>query len=196
MSTKTDEVKTFTSTKGVVIKLLPVSQFKIDSVFSGAKTVPIPVYEVEIVGGEKQEFQLNEEIARKKGRLDEWEKYIEEKKVVDAQNAKNLLEFMIWDGVDIEVPWPNSDWQKQQDYFSIKVPETEIARKLFYVHNELLGTQDDIGNLVADIFAVSRVDEETVTRVRDTFRIGIQQSANKKRSKKEGKVENKESNVG
>jgi hypothetical protein len=183
--------RTFSSFRGIVIPVNPVSQFKIDTLNSSKRVVPAPTYEIEIVGGAKQTLPMDEKVAESKGRMDEWNAYLTEKKIADEWNTKKFLEFMVWEGVSVEVPDKDSDWQKQCEHFGMDVPEEPISRKLFYVYNEMLATKEDLGNLVADIMSVSKISEEAVTKLRDTFRSGIQQDSDKVDGKGKGKVENK-----
>ena len=187
----TSEVKTYSSSKGVTLRLKPVSQFKIDTLRTSKEEIPAPVYEATTVGGDKLNYPLDEEIARNQGRLPEWNAYLEKKKVFDADHAKKFMELMIWEGVDVDVPDCDSEWQKSSDYFGIKVPENPIERKLFYVYNELLGTPEDIGELISQIFSVSQIDEEAVAKLRSSFRAGIQRKADSRLPKKQKQLADK-----
>lgn len=186
------EFKTFSSSKGVVIELRPVSQFKIDTLRASQEEVPVPIYVAETVAGEKQEFPLDEIIAKNKDRMDEWEAYQARKHAVEADHAKKFMELIIWEGVSVEVPGPDSSWQKTSEHFGIRIPENEIERKLFYVYNELLGTSQDIGDLISAILSVSQIDEEAVAKLRNSFRSGIQRETNRNLSKKQRALEDKE----
>jgi hypothetical protein len=181
--------KTFTSTKGVIIALKPVSQFKIDSLRAAKEEIPAPTYTAKVAGGDSFEYPLDEEIARNKGRLDEWNEYKAKVARAEAEHAKKFLELLIWEGVDAETPGADSEWQKTSDYFGMKLPENPIERKFVYVYNELLGTPEDIGDLISSIMSVSKIDEEAVSKLRDSFRAGIQRKANKRVSEDEGLLE-------
>lgn len=184
-------MKTFTSSKGAVLELKPVSQFKIDTLRASKVDVSVPVYQAMIVGGGTQEYPLDAEIAKNKNRLPEWEAYQAAHAKQEADYAKKFLELMIWDGTEVCVPDVESDWQKSSDYFGITIPVNPIERKLFFVYNELLGTPEDIGELIAEIFSVSKIDEEAVQNLRDSFRAGIQRQTHKPVSKKQGRLEGK-----
>lgn len=171
-------MNTYTSSKNVILALRPVSQFKIDTLRSSKSEIPAPTYEAKVVGGGVQEYPLDETIAKNKGRLDEWNDYLDAKAKGEAAHAKKFLELMIWEGVDVVVPDAGSDWQKSNEYFGIVIPDNPIERKLFYVYNELLGTPEDIGDLIAEIFAASKIDEEAVAKLRTSFRSGVSRKAN------------------
>lgn len=181
--------KVFTSSKGVTLKLRPVSQFKLDTLRASKEEVPVPTYEATIAGGAKLNYPMDEEIAKNKGRMDEWNAYLAERNKAESEYSKKFLELLVWDGVDIEIPDIGSDWQRSMDYFGMKVPESQIERKLFYVYNELLGTQDDIGELVASIFESSQFSEEVVNQLRSSFRLALSRKPDQRVPKRQRRVE-------
>jgi len=161
--------KTFCSSKGIELALRPVSQFKLDSLRASADEIPVPTYTMNVVGTDVQ-YPMDEEIARNKGRLPEWEEYLKAKSVLERDKAKRFTDLLIWDGVDVDVPDEDSEWQKTSVAFGIKVPTDPIARKLHYVYTELLIGGEDIANLVSQILSVSQMDQEVVEKIRNSFR--------------------------
>ena len=184
--------KTFTSSKGATIELRPVSQFKIDTLKASKAEIEAPTYTVPIVGGGSQEVLLDAVSAKNKDRLDEWNAYTEARAKAEADYAKKFLELMIWDGTEITVPNGDSEWHISNEHFGIKVPDDPIERKLFYVYNELLGTPEDIGNLIAEIFSVSSIDEEAVATLRNSFRANVQRKPNRTSPKGKKPMEGKQ----
>ena len=193
--TTDDERKTYSSTKGVALVLRPVSQFKLDSLRASKDELPPPTYEVKVTGGDTILYPMDAEIAKNKGRVDEWNAYIEKVKASDAKYGEKFTELIIWEGIDVDVPDVESEWQKQSEYFGLKVPSDPIKRKLFYVYNELLGAPNDIGELIAQIMTVSQMDEGAVAKLRETFRIGIQRASDNQLPKKQRKLANKKSDT-
>jgi hypothetical protein len=192
---ETEKNKTYSSSKGVTLTLRPVSQFKIDSMRSSKEEIQPPTYEVKVAGGESLMYPMDEEIAKNKGRLDEWRAYIEKRKAAEADHTKKFMELMIWEGIEVDVPDQDSEWQKTSEHFGLKVPCDPVERKLFYVYNELLGTPEDIGELIAQIFSASQIDEGAVTRLRESFRLGVQRTPNSELFKKQRKLANKKPNT-
>jgi len=167
------------TSKGVDLVLKPVSQFKIDSLRMSKVELPVPTYTMKVVGGESLNYPMDEAIAKNQDRMDEWNAYVAEKAKADSEYMKKFLDLLIWESVEIEIPDKESEWQKANDYFGIKIPDSAVERKLFYVYNECLGSPDDIGELMADIFSVSKIiDEEAVTKLRASFRLGVSRQAN------------------
>lgn len=187
------QTKVFTSGKGIGIQLRAVSQFKLNDLLSSKKVVKKPTYEAKSdVTKEVQLFELDEKTAKHKGRMDEWEAYLKEAKAAEAEYSGKFSEMMVWDGVDVAVPGPDSDWQKECDHFGIPVPTDPISRKICYVYREMLAGPEDLGFLIADILQLSQMDQEAVTKIRDSFRSSIQKQAHLKRTKGQGKLEDKQ----
>lgn len=195
MDTTLPEDKTFCSSKGISISLKPVSQFKIDAVRSSRTAITPPTYTMKLAGGETKDHPLDETIAKNQGRLDEWNDYLAQRREAEAIQTKHFAELLIWEGVDVEVPPEDSDWQKNSEHFGMIIPSNPIERKLAYVYNELVGTGEDLGNLISQILSVSQVDQEVVDRIRSHFRSAIHGRGDKSKGKKSRKVEELESNV-
>lgn len=182
-------MKTYLSTKGIEIKIKPVSQFKLDAIRNSQEEVPVPLYKSVTVTGEEQEIPMDEVIAKNQGRENEWEEYLTKKKTSLTNYSKLFMEFVIWEGVDCEIPDLQSDWEKTNKRFGIKTPTEIVARKIFYIQNELLGTPDDIGELVSVIFTNSGISEEVVDKLKKSFRTGVSGKGHKQVGNKEGGVE-------
>ena len=165
----TEAPKTFCSARGIQLVLRPVSQFKLDSQRASNEEIPVPTYTMNVLGNDVP-YPMDEEIARNTGRLDEWKEYLKAKSALERDKAKKFTDLLIYDGVDIEVPGPESEWQTTSDIFGIKIPTDPIARKLHYVYTEVLISQEDIVNLISQILSVSQMDEEVVRKIRDSFR--------------------------
>jgi len=174
--------KTWTSSNGTVVTIRPVSQFKLDNLRSSKKEIPVPTYQVTTVAGDTQEFPLDEEIAKNKDRLPEWQKYVTEKNQNEAIYAKKYFSLLVWDGTDIE---PTEKWLTEAEYFgTLPQGETElqtaIKRKVQYIYDEVMMTAEDMNNLMAEILLISKISQEVVDNLRASFRSRVQGKTNKR----------------
>jgi hypothetical protein len=168
------DVKNYTSSKGVNIPLRAVSQFLIDAMRSSRVQVPVPTYEADVFGGDKEILELDEEIAKAQGREEEWKEYLKD---VEQETRVFGIQFntmIVSEGVDLDAPGLESDWQKKCDRFKIKIPEDPIDRKVFYINTELLGTFDEMGDLMTAIFAASKFSKEVIAKMKGTFRSAME----------------------
>ncbi len=195
MTTPMDERKTFCSSKGVVLYLRPVSQFKLDALRTSTKEIPVPQYQMTIAGGEKVNHPMDEIIAKNQGRMDEWLQYQREVREQSALQAKRFTELVISEGVEIDVPGKDSEWQRNMDHFGIIVPEEPIARKLQYIFSETLVGGEDIAALVSQILSVSQISEEAVAKIRNSFRPATKRNTHRPAGKNKRKVAIKQPDV-
>lgn len=198
--TKAPEVevaKTFTSAKGVTVDLVPVSQFKLDSLrqSQASDLEAPPTYTVEIVGGASEEHSLDEISAKNSGRLDEWNAYLERKKKQDNENNKSTMDLCFYDGVKVDVPGEDSEWQKVSEKLKIKVPSDPVDRKLHYIYTEVLVGGDDIAGLFAAVLAVSQLDPKVVAKIRNSFRAKKERDADSAAEKEEAELADKQPDV-
>lgn len=191
----TDERKTFVSSKGVTLTLRPVSQFKLDALRTSAAEIPVPQYQMTIAGGGKVNHPMDEIIAKNQNRMDEWLQY---KTAVNEQNrlqAKRFSELVISEGVEIEVPGVESEWQQNMERFGIVVESDPISRKLQYIYSEMLVGGDDIAALISQILAVSQIPEEAIAKIRNSFRSQTERNAARPSGKNKRKVAVKQPDV-
>lgn len=185
----------FTSSKGVDIRLRPVSQFKLGNIRESQKEVTIPTYTVKPVAGPEQEFPLDEEVAESRGRMDEWNDYLARKNKSDAAHSKKFSSLLIWEGVSVDVPGPDSEWQSVSDFFEIELPTNPIERKIRYVYDELIGSPSDFGELIAAILDVSQMDQEVVDNLRASFRFGAGRKAHSRMAPEKEPVESEGTSI-
>jgi hypothetical protein len=174
----TEEQMTYSSPRGVVVKLKPVSNFKLDSLRQSLEKISPPTYTMNVVG-QDMEYPMDEEIAKNKGRIDEWRAYEIELKKLNAKNTKRMTDLMFYEGVDVEPPGKDSDWQKNSERFGIVIPDDPFDRKLHYIYTELLIGADDIESLYSQIMSISQVSAEVIAVMRESFRVRKKRNADK-----------------
>lgn len=186
----TENYKTFCSSKGVELRLKPVSQFKLDALRASFQDIEPPTYFMDVLG-EKRPHPMDEEIARNQGRLDEWNEYLRLKSAAAREQSKKVSELLIWEGIELDVPGPDSEWQRVSAAFGIVLSDDPIQRKAQYVYNEVLVGGEDVASLISQIMAVSQIDEEVVQKIRDSFRAQKKRNADLPVRQTKRKVGNK-----
>jgi len=195
MTTELDERKTFCSSKGVVLNLRPVSQFMLDSLRASTVDIPAPQYQMTIAGGQKVDHPMDETIARNQGRMEEWLEYQRQVKEQAALQAKRFSELVLSEGVELDAPDRDSEWQKKMDHFGIAVPDEPIARKLQYIYSEMLVGGEDIAALISQILSVSQIPEEAVAKIRNSFRLAPERNSAGRAGKNKRKVAKQQPDV-
>jgi hypothetical protein len=181
----------FTSSKGVDIPIKAVSQFKLDAMRTSRDIPQPPTYEAEVLGGEKELLPLDAESAKNKGREDEWKQYLADVEIERNAYGKRFNTLITYEGVDLEPPGEDSEWQVTCDALGLKVPTNPVERKVFYVNTEMMGIPEDMGNLVTAIFEMSKFSPEVISEMKATFRAIMERKANKPVGTKEVGVADK-----
>lgn len=184
-------LKVFTSSRGIDIQIRPISQFKLDAVRASREEVPVPTYEADLAGGDKETLALDAISAKNKGREEEWKQYLLNVEVEKKEFGKRFNDFICYLGVEVEVPDEESQWQKISNSLKIKIPEDEVQRKVFYINTELLGTPQDMGDLITTVLQASRLAPEVIEKMKDTFRTALERKTNLPVPAGEVAVENK-----
>lgn len=197
MTTEMDERKTFVSARGVTLTLRPVSQFKLDAVMSSRETIPVPQYQMTIAGGARVDHPMDAIIAKNQGREDEWNQYLTRVQEQKSLEARRFTELVLFEGVEIDVPGLDSEWQKTAEHFGIKLPgiDQPIERKLQYIYTETLLGGEDITGLISQILSVSQIPEEAIAKIRESFRTFTKRNTNQRAPKNKRKMDKHESNV-
>jgi hypothetical protein len=148
-----------------------------------------------IAGGGKVLHPMDEIIAKNQNRMDEWLGYQAQIRERDRLSSERFSELVIWEGVEIEVPGTDSEWQKNMQHFGIPVREEPIARKLQYVYSEFLIGPEDLTALISQIMSVSQIPEEAVAKIRNSFRTPAQRNTAGPTRKNKRKMEKQQPDV-
>lgn len=177
--------KFFISTTGMKIPLKPISQFKLDAMRTSRKEIPVPTYEADLPGGDKEVLPLDEISAKNQGREEEWKQYLSNVEAEKNEFGTRFNDMVVYEGVDLDAPGAGSDWEEKCKMFGLIIPANPIKRKIFYINNELLGTPEDIGDLVTAIYAASKFAPEVIAKMKATFRSAMEEQKNKRVAKGE-----------
>lgn len=197
-----DDVYFMTSLRKKV-KLLPVSPYLLQNVQAKAKEdwiegykddfgneiegrgdIPqIPTYTT-MVGETEVEIEHDEttledtdDPEQAKENVKAWEKYQEDLETYDTFHTTRIARVILHGGIDIEYPPENDDWAiHQETVLRATVPADEPLRKMHYIETVILGSQYDVGIVVAEVMALIGVDREEVDRIKaEVFQSQISQ---------------------
>lgn len=159
----------FKTSKGVVIEYKGISPFKLQ-LLQGQTVVPDkPTYTVTTATGKKETFYIDEEVAPTIDFGKQiWNTYQENRiKALETQNTK-VTEAIFRMGAKI-ISWGNVEgWQEDYVDLGITLPEKPRDLEVFYLKNELTGTE--ITTLLNSIMKLSGVSEDDIKKAEETFR--------------------------
>lgn len=176
--------QTYTTASGQTVLLRGVSPVLIERVRDGftKKNPPPspPTYTAEKAGGEKVEMEHTEATvetdAEKQALLD----YQEAKEAWDRELNDRVLGLIAVRGVvipqeDIDDPL----WWDMQEMLDVEMPDKAdpIAVRRHYIETEVIGSADDLAEILAQVMLMSGVDREVAETLRSLFRPNAQPEA-------------------
>lgn len=189
---KSGEKLLFTTELGIEIELLPVSPYFMEEIeknvfkdwcdgytdhdgnkFEPHGTLPIhPTYSVKM--GDKEvemdhdESTLddpeNEEQTKENYRI--WEYYQDELNEYNAFYTKRLSMAIYQKGIRINYP-DDDEWIIAQEFLGAKVPKEEPYKRMYYIRTEVLGSVQDMTDILAEVMGKVGIDREEVERIKE-----------------------------
>lgn len=185
---KAVDLTTYTTARGVVIKLLPTSQMLLGLIRIGVRKefldaeelIDVPTYSVTTVSGEVQEMPLNEKSLEVKGdeeetkrRSDAWAAHENALERMWAEERKRTMLYQFTEGIDVEVP---GDWDARMKKLGVEVPEDPAERKALYVMITLLPTMKEMADVTIRLTALANqatLTQEMLEAAEATFRAAL-----------------------
>ncbi len=171
----------FTTTAGIKILIQPVSMLDLELAKNAVeehfrkadKPIDPPTYEVEVLGGEKENHPHTEKtIEEGTGQEKEnWQAHLEAvNEMQDEIQSRTALVFS--EGIIIDLPEGDSWIKRRKKLFNEDVPEDEDEKKLYYINNILLKTPADKSDLMLEIqlLSLTGATPEAIKAYEDLFR--------------------------
>ena len=146
----------YTTVNGDVIKLRPMSS-KVRDILSAKYVVPDPpTYEVENVAGDIELHPLDETSLETDEDRADWEAYQKELAAANEKYSELVVQTYVKFGTNyLEFSPPNNDWADLQEEYGLKVPTEPKERQMYYFCTEILSSDSDLRNVMANIRALS-----------------------------------------
>lgn len=174
----TDEQKTFTTSKGVVIRILGLSPLilkRLERQYEEDNPKPKPpTYTVETAGGGTETHIHDETTAETPKEIAALRQYKSAVAAWDSGLESLTLRLMAIAGIDFDMPESNA-WEAIPKAMGLRIPEDEVERKLFYFETTAVGNSQDMVAVMGLVMGLDQVqggnDQETVM---DMFHTAIQ----------------------
>ncbi len=179
------DLTTYTTQKGMTIKLIALSQIMIEMMRGAAVTefreagepIATPTYEAKTVAGDIEELPLDEKSLEVKGdeeetkrRTDAWAAHEDALERLMAAQRKRVLTYHFGNGIDIEIPGSWEVWMKK---YGIEVPEDPEERMTCYIMTSVLPSQDEMWDVTIRLTALANnadLTPEMLAAAEATFR--------------------------
>lgn len=142
-----------------------------------AGTLPdVPYRETPTVFGENQKEPLTENDLQTDEEKAQWATYISERNTVLAKRHNDFIRAIFAKGTSIDES-KIEEWKKeQQEEWGLEVPVGKVDTKVAYIQDELVGTPDDIVNIVTGVLAKVGAPPEAIEEARTMFRGSIRRN--------------------
>lgn len=169
-----------TTTSGIELVIRPVSITVMEGFNSRVRkeleekgeAVAIPTYELPTAGGGVEVLEHNETTLETDEDKKAWQEYIEYEQKISALATERTNNYVLLEGIDIELPEDESWVMKQVEYYGMEVPDNPVERKKHWLTTEILKTPADLVNVFSKILRLSYdgLAEEDIESAEDSFK--------------------------
>jgi hypothetical protein len=92
----------------------------------------------------------------------------------DDRRNNGIVRLLAVEG--FEVLDGGDDWERRHELYGMAVPDDEFERTVHYFQTEVIGTQDDVYQIMLGIYRASGYDEEVMAQVEAGFRAEVGQA--------------------
>lgn len=179
----------YTTSRGVVVHFNGIATLidALQASLNSKKPQP-PSYEVKTAVGVIEKHAHDETTLETDEEKKAWAEYQANLQAWNAESQTALMRIVLLRGITLELP-TTDEWEKQQAFFGIDVPQDPMEKRLHYLQTEVLGSVNDYGALVAGTMRASGVPEDLLTQMESSFRRSVVRSTVKPARAKTGKVE-------
>lgn len=160
----------------VTLKVGRAPAMMLQRIASDIKRPDRPTYTVELYGGKKQSYPLDEAAAKSfaeegteegMAHFRAWTEYRQAMEEADAAYMERMMRAMFFNAVEFDLPGDQS-YFLEDEFLGFEVPEQERFRKVHYLMNHLRDA--DVVTLLSRIMAATGVDEQIVADAEAAFR--------------------------
>lgn len=175
----------YTTTVGKTIRLKGLPSMLIEKIQGSVKMPDPPTYAATTAGGDVENHFHNETTLDVEGDPEQtaknhkaWEEYIAERDRINAELSERMMKLMLIKGTEVEMP-NDDEWIEEQVFVGAdisKIPEDRLGRKYYYIVTEVIGSPDDLNNIMNTIMKISGVGEEAVLAAEASFRRAVEEA--------------------
>lgn len=185
------DLTTYTTERGMVIKLLPTSQMMLGLIRIGVRTefleaeepIDVPTYTAKTVAGDEEEMPLNEKSLEVKGdeeettrRTEAWAAHQDALQRMWREERKRTMRYQFSEGIDVgEIP---DTWDATMKKLGVEVPEGPDDRKALYIMVTALPSPAEWADVTIRLTALANqvtLSKEMLEAAEATFRDSLRE---------------------
>ena len=180
---------TYTTSRGVKVTYNGIATL-IDALQSSlnARKPIAPTYEVKSLAGNSEIHAHDETTLETEADRAAWLEYQTKLAAWSDESQRSLMRLILLRGISVELP-SDSDWEKQQAFAGIVVPQDAMEKRMHYLQTEVLGSVADYQMMVVGVMRVSGVPEDLLSQVESSFRRSLGRDGNRETAGATGQVE-------
>jgi len=179
------DLTTYTTQKGLTIKLMPVNRLTIQMIRSGVRAefreagepIATPTYEAKTVADDVEELPLDAKSLEVPGdeeetkrRTEVWAAHQDALTRLGEEEQNRVTRYQLIEGVDVEVP---DGFDAKMEKYGIEVPEDPDDRRLLYIMTTALTTMQEVFDVTIRLMALTNraeLTQEMLEAAEATFR--------------------------
>ena len=184
------DLTTYTTARGMTIKLLPTSQMMLAMIRGGVRKeflkakepISVPTYSSKTIAGEVQEFPLDEKSLEVKGDAEEtarrtgaWTAHQAALERMWTEERRRVMRYQFSEGIEVEIP---DNWDARMEKLGVEIPEDPDDRKVLYIMTAVLPTMPEMADVVIRLTALANqavLSQEMLEAAEATFRDSLRE---------------------
>jgi hypothetical protein len=168
-NSKPKSTDTLTTSKGITVRIVGVSQLWLDKLRTAVKFPDPPKYSVTTVTGDVEYHSHDETTLETDEDRRLWAEYQAETAKAEFRRNEMITKYVLTKGVEVDIP-DSGEWIDMNAFLGIDLPTNPIERKYEYVRSEVVGTAEDLAEIISKVMELSGVPQEALEEAKASFR--------------------------
>jgi len=170
---------TYTTSRGVKVTFNGIATLidALQSSLNAKKPLP-PTYEVKSLAGNSEIHAHDGTTLETEADRAAWSEFQTKLTTWNDESQRSLMRLILLRGISVELP-SDTDWEKQQEFAGIAIPQDPMEKRMHYLQTEVLGSVADYQAMVVGVMRVSGVPEDLLDQVEASFRRSLGRDGNK-----------------
>lgn len=159
----------FTTSKGITVKVVGVSQLWLDKLRTAVQFPEPPKYSVKTVAGDEEWHEHDETTLETPEDKQAWQEYQVAYATAEFKRNEMITKYILTQGIEVVIP-EEGDWADMMSFLGIQQSKNPVERKYDYIRTEVLGTAEDIAAVLTKVMRLTGVPEEALAEAQESFR--------------------------
>ena len=138
----------------------------------------VPRYSYTTAGGDIAEDEMDDAVADDPKTSEEdkqrWAEYKAAEEEAGQQQFAKIVEVCYKRGIKLLDYEPEGEWlEEHRDWLGLDVPDKSYERRMYFIETEVVGSPEDVMDIVMGVALASGIDKEAVAAAEASFRSAI-----------------------